>query len=83
MPDGQACRPYVSIRVGSQLGQTKLAGGFKWNGQRIGRACGWYQSFDLVVRQRPNPADLEDILSLRLLSYQVNISDQIITTTQI
>lgn len=76
MPEGQACRPYVSIRVGSQLGQTKLAGGFKWNGSKVGKACGWYQSFDLVVRQRPDPSDLEDILSLRMLSYQVRETER-------
>lgn len=90
-PEAQPIRPYITIRVGSQLGQTKVSGGFKWGGLREGSSsnsssasgrsgsisgrsrpsCSWCQSFDMVVRQRPASIDLEDIVSLRLMSYQV------------
>jgi hypothetical protein len=87
--EGQPVRPYVTIRAGCQLGQTRVSGGFKWGGLRDGSGgassissssgsggrvrpgCAWRQSFDMVVRQQPASVDLEDILSLRLMSYQV------------
>ena len=84
-PEGQPVRPYVTLRASCQLGQTRVSGGFKWSGLRddhggssgSSRArarpgCAWRQSFDVVVRQQPASADLEDVLSLRLMSYQVS-----------
>ena len=88
-PEAQPIRPYVSIRVGSQLGQTKVSGGFKWGGLREGSSsnsasvssgsisgrfrpsCSWCQSLDMIVRQHPANIDFEDMVSLRLMSYQV------------
>ena len=70
IPDNQPCRPFVSIRVGTQYGNTKLAGGFKWSGQQE-VTCEWMQTFDLVVRQVPTEEDLGDLLALRVMSYQM------------
>jgi hypothetical protein len=87
LPEGHQIKPYVSVRVGNQLGQTRTAGG-RWTGginqparaaaQGGPKGCAWHQSFDLVVRQSPRPADLEDVLTLRLLSYQLARKDLVL-----
>ena len=53
-PPGHPSRPYVTCRVGKQYGQTKLAGGFSFTGERHdlpGSACTWNQSFDFKLHR--------------------------------
>jgi hypothetical protein len=71
----QTCRPFVSVRVGSQYGNTRVAGCFKWSGQQKEVTCEWKQSFCLVVRQEPIEEDLGDVLALRVMSYQMARKD--------
>lgn len=73
LPAGQQCRPYMTLRVGSQHGQTRVAE--KGGRGRASNSWAWHQSFDAVVRRRPRAEDLEDLLTLRLLSYSIAFKD--------
>ena len=76
VPDGHACRPYVACRIGSQHGQTRVASGFRWGNEKNGGACEWRQHFDFIVHRHDDPRrrHFEDVLALRVLSFQVSSS---------